>query len=71
MYDFLIGLTFDEAVAELEAREIYFDFGECVSADEARESFDLYVGGLWSDDHYEIEDEDGVIVGVYQFEGWD
>lgn len=71
MYEFLIGLTFDEAVAELDARGIYYDFGECETADEARECFDLYIGGLWSDDHYDIEDEDGTIVAIYEFEGWD
>ena len=44
MYDFLIGLSFDEAIAELEARGIRYDY-ESETIDEAREDDDLIVGG--------------------------
>ena len=72
MYDFLIGLTFDEAVEELEAREIEFDFGEC-TIDEAREGVEIYIGGLYSDGHYVVEtDDNGIITEVYEEENnWD
>ena len=70
MYDFLIGLTFDEAIAELDSRGIHYDFGECTE-EEAREGMEIYIGGLYSDFSYTVEEEDGVITEVYQLEAWD
>jgi len=74
MYDFLIGMDFVSAVAELEARGIVFDFG-MQSYEEVLEceSYELYIGGLWSDEHYDVEfDADGVVVSVDLWdEGWE
>lgn len=50
MYDFLIGLSFDEAIAELEARGIEYDFCS-YTIEEARRYDDLVVGDSYYGDH--------------------
>ena len=71
MYDFLLGLSFDEVVSELNERGVKYDFGEQLCYEDAKECEEIYIGGLWSDSHYDVEFEDGVVVELVEFEGWD
>ena len=67
MYDFLIGLTFDEAIEELEAQGIHYTFEYSDSVEDAREEGDLVVGDVWGDCFY-FYFEDGVIDEYYGVE---
>ena len=75
MYDYLVGMSFDEVVAELEARGVVYDFCE-QSYESAREwamgeGADLCIGGYWSDgEHFFVEFYHGVCDEV-RFEDFD
>lgn len=68
MYEYLIGLSIEEAVEELEAREVEFGFDGFDTFEEASEAGDaeyaFYIGQFWGE-CYSVEVEDGVIVEVY------
>lgn len=85
MYEYLIGLNFEEAINELTNRGIEFDFGESSYEDiiellhecevDNELSFEetyIYIGGYWNDAHYEVHFNDNFIVDyVDTFEGWE
>jgi len=74
MYDYLVGMFFDEVVAVLSEQDVYFDFGESsVEEMEESETYELYIGGFYSDEHYDLEfDEDGFVLAVvFDDECWD
>ena len=66
MYDYLVGMFFDEVVELLSEQGVYFDFGESsVEEMEESETYELYVGGFYSDEHYDLDfDEDGRVLSV-------
>ena len=61
MYEYLIGLEYDEVIAECEAHGLEYD------AEPETEEVDALVvvgGTYWGYDGYELEFEDGVVVAI-------
>lgn len=73
MYDYLIGMEFAAVVEELESRGVCYDFGDLTDEEAFGGCYELYIGGLYSDSHYDLDfDEDGVLVAItFWDEGWD
>ena len=85
MYEYLMGLTFEEAINELTNRGVDFDFGEMSYEDIMEElhecemdtdlSFEetyIYIGGYWNDIRYDVHFNDNFVVDcIDTFEGWE
>lgn len=85
MYDYLIGLSFEECVKVLEEKNVEFDFGdyetlesilafiEKCKAQPEELSFEdawVYIGGYWGDHTCVYFDDDFKVVSVEE-EEWD
>ena len=86
MFDYLIGLSFEECIKVLEEKGVEFDFGEDVSYQDALTEIQqilsdeesslegipfVYIGGYWGDSHQEVYfDEQGQVAYIEE-ETWD
>lgn len=82
MYDYLIGLSFEEAIGELETREIKFDFGnnsyenvleirqECEEdSDLSFKEIYIYIGNFWDKKRFGVcFDDDFKVAQIFEFE---
>ena len=77
MYNYLLGLDFEQTIKELDSRNIEYDFGDSTTIEDIRniiklckEESDLYnfedsyiyINGFWSDNHIEIYFNDDMVV---------